>query len=177
VLGPDRARAAAERGAAMSPATATEYLLLLTAPAQPAGAADPGQLTAGERELVTPVAQGRTDTQIAAQLPERPPHQDAHPIALRDRRQLGLDAAAEDRVGRLLGAEPLQAAPLGDPLGFDDVGGGRRGGADRADLAAVDQVGERGQRFLDVGGGVRPVELVQVNVVGLCPGRQPGRVA
>jgi DNA-binding NarL/FixJ family response regulator len=68
VLGPDRARAAEERGAAMSPATATEYLLLLTAPAQPAGAADPGQLTAGERELVTPVAQGRTDTQIAAQL-------------------------------------------------------------------------------------------------------------
>jgi hypothetical protein len=86
-------------------------------------------------------------------LPERPPHQDAHPVALRDRQQLGLDAAAEDRVGRLLGAEPLQAAPLGDPLGFDDVGGGRRGGADRADLAAVDQVGERGQRFLDVGGG------------------------
>jgi hypothetical protein len=41
---------------------------------------------------------------------------------MRDREHLALDAAAEDGVGRLIGAEPLQAAPLGGPLGFDDVG-------------------------------------------------------
>jgi DNA-binding NarL/FixJ family response regulator len=52
----------------MSPATAAEYVLLLSTPAQPGGAPDPGQLSAGERELVTLVAQGRTNTEIAAQL-------------------------------------------------------------------------------------------------------------
>jgi DNA-binding CsgD family transcriptional regulator len=68
VLGPAEAGAAQARGTAMSTATAAEYVLLLTAPARRAAGPDPGQLTAGERELVTLVAQGRTDAQIAAQL-------------------------------------------------------------------------------------------------------------
>ena len=70
VLGPDAARAAEERGAAMSAAAAAEYVLLVTAPAQPAGRPEPdaGQLSARERELVTLVARGRTDAQIAAEL-------------------------------------------------------------------------------------------------------------
>ncbi len=84
-LGPARAQAAEERGAAMSLATATEYALMLAAQPSPAadGAAGPGPATDGaaldgaaglarlsprERELVTLVAQGRTDAQIAAQL-------------------------------------------------------------------------------------------------------------
>ena len=68
-LGPDRARAAEERGAAMSMTTAAEYALLLTTPdpRQPASPG-PGTLSARERELVTLVARGRTDAQIAAQL-------------------------------------------------------------------------------------------------------------
>jgi predicted ATPase/DNA-binding CsgD family transcriptional regulator len=68
-LGPGRARAAEERGAAMSLATAAEYALMLTdpGPAQPA-APGPGTLSARERELVTLVAQGRTNAQIAAEL-------------------------------------------------------------------------------------------------------------
>ena len=69
VLGAARTRAAEERGAAMSRATAAEYALMLTAPDPPADAAPaPGALSARERELVTLVAQGRTDAQIAAQL-------------------------------------------------------------------------------------------------------------
>jgi predicted ATPase/DNA-binding CsgD family transcriptional regulator len=81
LLGPAQARAAEERGAAMSLATATEYAVLLAAePARPAGngASAPGtaadgtaslaRLSPRERELVTLVAQGRTDAQIAAQL-------------------------------------------------------------------------------------------------------------
>jgi DNA-binding NarL/FixJ family response regulator len=53
----------------MSLATAAEYALMLTDPGPPQPAApDPGQLSARERELVTLVAQGRTNTQIAAQL-------------------------------------------------------------------------------------------------------------
>jgi predicted ATPase/DNA-binding CsgD family transcriptional regulator len=70
VLGPARTRAAGDRGAAMSPATAAEYALMLTAPGpqSAAEAPDPGLLSARERELVTLVAQGRTNAQIAGQL-------------------------------------------------------------------------------------------------------------
>jgi DNA-binding CsgD family transcriptional regulator len=75
-LGPAQARAAEERGQAMSLATAAEYALMLTAagpqPATADGAAVtvPGadRLSPRERELVTLVAHGRTDAQIAAEL-------------------------------------------------------------------------------------------------------------
>ena len=69
-LGPARFRAAQERGAAMSLDTAAEYALMLTAPAPSPAAAGPGlgRLSVRERELVTLVAQGRTNAQIAAQL-------------------------------------------------------------------------------------------------------------
>jgi DNA-binding CsgD family transcriptional regulator len=69
-LGPAQARAAADRGAAMTPASAAEYaLLLVTAePQQPVGADGLLRLTPQEQELVTLVACGRTDTQIAEQL-------------------------------------------------------------------------------------------------------------
>jgi predicted ATPase/DNA-binding CsgD family transcriptional regulator len=81
LLGPARARAAEERGAAMSLATATEYAVMLAAEPQPPaadaaagnepaadGTAGLARLSPRERELVTLVAQGRTDAQIAAQL-------------------------------------------------------------------------------------------------------------
>jgi predicted ATPase/DNA-binding CsgD family transcriptional regulator len=73
-LGPEAARAAEERGTAMGPAAAAEYVTLLAAgdaPQTPGSAAvAPGlpRLSARERELVTLVAQGRTDAQIAEQL-------------------------------------------------------------------------------------------------------------
>ena len=70
-LGPDRARTAEQRGAAMSADTAAEYALMLTAPgpALSAAAAGPGlgKLSARERGLY-PGPQGRTNPQIAAQL-------------------------------------------------------------------------------------------------------------
>jgi len=80
---------------------------------------------------------------------------------------LAFDPAAEDGVGRLLGAEPREAAPLGDPLGLDDAGRGSLRCADRADLAVADQVGQRREGLLDIGARVGTVELVQVDVVGL----------
>ena len=54
----------------MSLATAAEYALMLTAadPAPPTAAPGPEGLSARERELVTLVAQGYTDAQIASQL-------------------------------------------------------------------------------------------------------------
>jgi len=91
LLGQAAASAAEERGAAMSLATATDYALLLAAdPRSPAGdgagdatatavtgttadtapdmMAGPGRLSPRERELVTLVARGYTDAQIAAEL-------------------------------------------------------------------------------------------------------------
>jgi non-specific serine/threonine protein kinase len=70
-LGPARARVAEERGAAMSRAAAAEYALLLTedpGPRQPGAPPGLARLSARERELVTLVAQGATDAQIAARL-------------------------------------------------------------------------------------------------------------
>ena len=69
-LGPDRTRAAEDRGAAMSLAAAAEYALMLAEDPGPPQAPAPGlgQLSARERELVTLVARGRTDAQIAAEL-------------------------------------------------------------------------------------------------------------
>jgi DNA-binding CsgD family transcriptional regulator len=68
-LGPERTRAAEDRGAAMNLAAAAEYALMLTAPAaQQAPPAGSANLSARERELVTLVARGRTDAQIAAEL-------------------------------------------------------------------------------------------------------------
>jgi DNA-binding CsgD family transcriptional regulator len=67
-LGSARAQVAEDRGAAMSPDTAGQYALMLTGPGPAAAAPDPDQLTPRERELVTLVAQGRTNAQIAAQL-------------------------------------------------------------------------------------------------------------
>ena len=70
-LGPERARAAEERGAAMSWAAAIEYAALLTEdPGLRQATATPGltTLSARERELVTLVAQGRTNAQIAVEL-------------------------------------------------------------------------------------------------------------
>jgi DNA-binding CsgD family transcriptional regulator len=54
----------------MTPATAAEYALLLVTeePGEPAVPAGLPRLSAREGELVTLVAQGRTDAQIAGQL-------------------------------------------------------------------------------------------------------------
>jgi DNA-binding CsgD family transcriptional regulator len=70
-LGPAQVQAAEERGQAMSLATAAEYALMLTAagPQPPSAVApDPEGLSPRERELVTLVARGHTNAQIAAQL-------------------------------------------------------------------------------------------------------------
>jgi non-specific serine/threonine protein kinase len=69
-LGPAQTRAAEERGAAMTLDTAVEFAIMLTDQDPQPGPAPPatGQLSPRERELVTLVARGHTDAQIAGQL-------------------------------------------------------------------------------------------------------------
>jgi predicted ATPase/DNA-binding CsgD family transcriptional regulator len=69
-LGPAQTQAAEERGKAMSLATAAEYVLMLIAASPEPPAPVPGveELSPRERELVTLVARGHTDAQIADQL-------------------------------------------------------------------------------------------------------------
>jgi DNA-binding CsgD family transcriptional regulator len=69
-LEPAQAQAAEERGAAMSRASAVEYALMLTSPDSRPLASEPGSgpLSPRERQLITLVAQGRTDAEIATQL-------------------------------------------------------------------------------------------------------------
>ena len=80
-----------------------------------------------------------------------------------------LDRADEDRVRRLLAAEPLMASPLGRPLRLDDLRGGEGRVAEVADLALVDEIAERAEGLVDVGGRIRAVDLVEVDPVGVQP--------
>ncbi len=70
MLGPARTREAEHRGAAMTLTTAGEFAAMLTAadPMAPQAPQPGAQLSRRERELVTLVARGCTDAQIAGQL-------------------------------------------------------------------------------------------------------------
>jgi DNA-binding CsgD family transcriptional regulator len=65
--GPARTSAAEQRGATMTLAAAAEFVTTLATP-EPSAPARQGRLSARERELVTLVARGRTDAQIASEL-------------------------------------------------------------------------------------------------------------
>ena len=69
-LGPEQARAAEQRGAGMTLVTAVEFAVMVTMTSAQRSLPVPerGYLTPRERELLTLVAQGRTDAQIAEQL-------------------------------------------------------------------------------------------------------------
>ena len=56
-------------------------------------------------------------------------------------------------------------ALVGRPLRLDELIGAEGGGAEGADLAGANQVGKRAQRLVDVGIGVRAVNLLEVDVV------------
>jgi DNA-binding NarL/FixJ family response regulator len=64
----DEAREAAERGGRMTLAAAAEFATMLMAPGEGEAPAASAELTGRERELVTLVAQGHTNAQIATQL-------------------------------------------------------------------------------------------------------------
>lgn len=67
-LSPAQLRAAEDRGSRMTLAAAAEFATMLTAPQEATAADAASQLSARERELVTLVARGHTNTQIAERL-------------------------------------------------------------------------------------------------------------
>jgi len=90
-------------------------------------------------------------------------------VALRGGQHVELDPANEQRVGRLLGAKALQAPLARGALRLGDLARRERGRADVADLALVDEVGQRAERLVDVSGRVGAVDLVEVDPVGAQP--------
>jgi len=85
-LGDARTQAAEERGAAMSLATAAEYALMLTsAAAEPPVPDALAMLSPRERELLTLVARGRSDAQIATELFISPRTVSSHLDRIRDK--------------------------------------------------------------------------------------------
>ena len=70
VLGNQQVRAAQERGATMTLAAAAEFAIMMTGErvSEPAALPGSGKLSVRERELVTLVAQGQTDAEIAEKL-------------------------------------------------------------------------------------------------------------
>ena len=112
---------------------------------------------------------------VAARQPaagQRAVGQDAHAVAQAGREDVVLDRAGQDRVRRLLRAEALAASALGCPLRLDDLRRGDRRGAEGADLARVDEVGERAERLVDVGARIEAVDLVEVDPVGAQPAQR-----
>ena len=135
-------------------------------------------MTSNWASVGPPVICPRDAASIAASrvyLPDRnppasgAPGHDAHPGVERQRDELALDRAGEQRVldlqcdDRRPGPQHRDGVRLrGDP------GGGVRE-ADVADLARGDEVVERAHRLLDRRVGVPVVQPVQVEVVGLHP--------
>ena len=140
LLGPAGTRAAEKRGAAMSLAAAAEYALLLAAAQPPAGPspqplpppAGPGlpSLSPRERELITLVAQGRTDAQIAAQLYITVRTVSSHLDRVRDKTgcrrradltRLALTPAWSDRPAVWVIPPLPRAGPAGRPCGYEHL--------------------------------------------------------
>ncbi len=96
---------------------------------------------------------------------ERAPHDHAHAVAAAGRQHEPFDVAVEDRIGALLAPERLMAAAVRRPLRLDDAVGREHRGAEVADLALADELGEGEQHLVDVGRGVETVHLVEVDVV------------
>jgi hypothetical protein len=73
---------------------------------------------------------------------QRAPRQHTHAVFLRNRQEVGLDAARQDRVRRLFGDEAAEGSALTRPLRLDHLVGGEGGRAERADLALALQIGQ-----------------------------------
>ena len=97
---------------------------------------------------------------------ERAPDHRADLLVERERHQLPLVVAADERVVRLVRDVAREAVLLRDGQRLHQVPAGEVRAADVADLAGAHQIVERAERFLDRRQRVEAVQLVEVDVVG-----------
>jgi hypothetical protein len=81
---------------------------------------------------------------------EGAPRENSHTQPLAGRQDVRFVSPQEKRVGRLLGAEALEAAALRDMVRLDDLACGESRAAEGADLPVPDEIGEGGECLLDV---------------------------
>ena len=93
--------------------------------------------------------------------------QHAHPLVAAQWDQFGLDPPVGRRVRRLDGSVPCEPAAVACPQRFTQLPGGVVRTADVADLPGPDQVIERPQRLLERRHRIEPMDLVEIDVVGL----------
>src|SRR5207248_2258032 len=97
---------------------------------------------------------------------QRAPCQQPHAEMLHGRQDVALDAPHEDRIRRGLGDEALEAALRADRMRLRLVPRGKHRATEVPDLAVPYQIGEHVERLLQVGVEVRPVNLIEVDVIG-----------
>ncbi|BCW73474.1 hypothetical protein NicSoilB8_45180 (plasmid) [Arthrobacter sp. NicSoilB8] len=83
------------------------------------------------------------------------------------RKYIAFYAPIDDRVRGLLGSETLQTSTFGHPVRLDNLRSRERGGADRTHLAAAYEVGESGERLLDINRRVGAMDLIKTQVISL----------
>ncbi len=98
----------------------------------------------------------------------RPRHQ-RNAERLRRRDDLALGRAIEQVVRHLLGHEAVQPEFLRRPERFDDLPAREHAGADVAHLAGANQIVERAQCLVDGDVGLRSMQLVEIDPVGVQP--------
>ena len=98
---------------------------------------------------------------------ERVVGDDADALVAAERQQVGFDIAPEDVIARLVAVEAGEAGLIGRGERQPQLPGAVVGRAGVADFAPAAQVVERLHRLLDRRVAVGPVQLVEVDVVGL----------
>ena len=100
---------------------------------------------------------------------QRTPDQQPQPLILQQRDHLALELAAGQRIVGLRALEALEPFGARDGQRLHQLPREQVRAADVADLARTHQIVERPQRVLDAGQRIEPVDLIQVDVVGVEP--------
>src|SRR5438552_17726714 len=85
---------------------------------------------------------------------------------LNGRQHVELDGAHEDGIRRRLGDETLEATLRADRMRLRLVPRRKHRATEVPDLAVPYQIGQHVKRLLEVGVEVRPMDLIEVDVIG-----------
>jgi hypothetical protein len=92
---------------------------------------------------------------------------DSDSIITAEREHLTLYLAEQQVVARLNRVEPGEPERFAAPDGTDQLVGQKIRTSDVADLSLMDEIIERTERFVDRGRWIEPMQLIEVDVVGL----------